>query len=68
MFVVFLLWELPSIRRRSKTKPGSSFIDCGAGKTLAQRYRVEGITQGLGYHKEIVNIYLDHLAQALKGL
>jgi len=31
-------------------------------------YRVEGITQGLGYDKEIVNIYLDHLAQALKGL
>ena len=31
-------------------------------------YRVEGISQGLGYQKEIVNIYLDHLAQALKGL
>jgi sirohydrochlorin cobaltochelatase len=31
-------------------------------------YRVEGINQGLGYRKEIVNIYLDHLAQALKGL
>ena len=31
-------------------------------------YRVEGITQGLGYQKEIVKIYLDHLAQALKGL
>jgi len=31
-------------------------------------YRVEGITQGLGYQKEIVNIYLDHLAQALLGL
>ena len=31
-------------------------------------YRVEGINQGLGYQKEIVNIYLDHLAQALKGL
>jgi len=31
-------------------------------------YRVKGIIQGLGYDKEIVNIYLDHLAQALKGL
>jgi sirohydrochlorin cobaltochelatase len=31
-------------------------------------YRVEGITKGLGYQKEIVNIYLEHLAQAMKGL
>jgi sirohydrochlorin cobaltochelatase len=30
-------------------------------------YRVEGITKGLGYQKEIVQIYLDHLAQALKS-
>ena len=31
-------------------------------------YRVEGITKGLGYQQGIVNIYLDHLAQALKSL
>jgi sirohydrochlorin cobaltochelatase len=31
-------------------------------------YRVDGINQGLGYQKGIVNIYLDHLAQAMKGL
>jgi len=31
-------------------------------------YRIEGITKGLGYQEGIVNIYLDHLAQALKGL
>jgi sirohydrochlorin cobaltochelatase len=30
-------------------------------------YHIEGITQGLGYQEGIVNIYLDHLAQALKG-
>jgi sirohydrochlorin cobaltochelatase len=30
-------------------------------------YRIEGITQGLGYQKGIVNIYLEHLAQALKS-
>jgi sirohydrochlorin cobaltochelatase len=31
-------------------------------------YRLEGITQGLGYQAGIVNIFLDHLAQALKDL
>ncbi len=31
-------------------------------------YRVEGISRGLGYRKEIVNIYLDHLEAALKEL
>ncbi|MHB8069613.1 MAG: sirohydrochlorin cobaltochelatase [Desulfobaccales bacterium] len=31
-------------------------------------YRLEGITKGLGYQDGIVNIYLDHLAQAMKGL
>jgi len=30
-------------------------------------YRLEGITKGLGYQDGIVNIYLDHLAQAMKG-
>jgi sirohydrochlorin cobaltochelatase len=30
-------------------------------------YRIEGITQGLGYQDGIIDIYLDHLAQALKG-
>src|SRR4030042_771467 len=31
-------------------------------------YRIQGITKGLGYQEEIVNIYLAHLAQALQGL
>jgi sirohydrochlorin cobaltochelatase len=31
-------------------------------------YHVEGITKGLGYQEGIINIYLDHLAQAMKGL
>jgi sirohydrochlorin cobaltochelatase len=31
-------------------------------------YRIEGITQGLGYQDGVVNIYLDHLALALKSL
>jgi sirohydrochlorin cobaltochelatase len=31
-------------------------------------YRIEGITKGLGYQDGIVNIFLDHLAQALKDL
>jgi sirohydrochlorin cobaltochelatase len=30
-------------------------------------YHIEGITKGLGYQDGIVNIYLDHLARALKG-
>jgi sirohydrochlorin cobaltochelatase len=30
-------------------------------------YRIEGITKGLGYQEGIINIYLDHLAQAMKG-
>jgi len=35
---------------------------------LKQRaYRIEGITKGLGYQDGIVNIYLDHLDQALKS-
>jgi len=31
-------------------------------------YRIQEITQGLGYQEGIVNIYLDHLAQALQSL
>ncbi|MEJ2673549.1 MAG: sirohydrochlorin cobaltochelatase, partial [Deltaproteobacteria bacterium] len=31
-------------------------------------YHVQGIDQGLGYQKGIVNIYLNHLGQALKEL
>ncbi len=31
-------------------------------------FQVEGIRRGLGDQKEIVNIYLDHLARALQGL
>jgi sirohydrochlorin cobaltochelatase len=30
-------------------------------------YRLEGVTKGLGYQEGIVNIFLDHLAQALKS-
>jgi sirohydrochlorin cobaltochelatase len=36
---------------------------------LKQRaYRLEGTTRGLGYLEGVVNIYLDHLDQALKSL
>jgi sirohydrochlorin cobaltochelatase len=31
-------------------------------------YRIEGIRKGLGYHDEIIGVYLDHLDQALKSL
>jgi cobalamin biosynthesis Co2+ chelatase CbiK len=31
-------------------------------------YRLEGVTRGLGYQAGIVQIYLDHLARALKDL
>ncbi len=31
-------------------------------------YRIEGITKGLGYQDGILDIYLDHLAQAMKSL
>jgi sirohydrochlorin cobaltochelatase len=31
-------------------------------------YHIEGITKGLGYQDGIINIYLDHLAQALKAM
>jgi sirohydrochlorin cobaltochelatase len=31
-------------------------------------YRIEGITKGLGYQDGIIDIYLDHLDQALKSL
>jgi sirohydrochlorin cobaltochelatase len=31
-------------------------------------YQIKGVRQGLGEQQEIVNIYLDHLAQALKEL
>jgi sirohydrochlorin cobaltochelatase len=33
-----------------------------------KNYRLEGITKGLGYQDGIVEIYLDHLAQAMKSL
>jgi sirohydrochlorin cobaltochelatase len=33
-----------------------------------KNYRLEGITKGLGYLDGIVDIYLDHLAQAMKCL
>jgi sirohydrochlorin cobaltochelatase len=35
---------------------------------MQKAYRIEGITKGLGYQDGIANIYLDHLAQAMKGL
>jgi len=31
-------------------------------------YRIEGVKKGLGYQDGIIDIYIDHLAQALKGL
>ena len=31
-------------------------------------YKINGVRQGLGEQKEIVNIYLEHLAQAMKSL
>jgi sirohydrochlorin cobaltochelatase len=31
-------------------------------------YRIEGVTKGLGYLEGVVDIYLDHLDQALKSL
>ncbi|MGO9580819.1 MAG: sirohydrochlorin cobaltochelatase [Desulfobaccales bacterium] len=31
-------------------------------------YQINGVRQGLGDHKEIVNIYLEHLAEAMKSL
>ncbi len=31
-------------------------------------YQINGVRQGLGDHKEIVNIYLEHLDQAMKSL
>ncbi|MFA5110205.1 MAG: sirohydrochlorin cobaltochelatase [Desulfobaccales bacterium] len=31
-------------------------------------YRIVGVKKGLGYQDGIIDIYLDHLAQALKGL
>jgi sirohydrochlorin cobaltochelatase len=31
-------------------------------------YRIQGITRGLGYQDGIIDIYLDHLARALKSL
>lgn len=38
-------------------------------RLLAQRaYRIEATTRGLGFQKDIVEIYLDHLAEALKSL
>jgi sirohydrochlorin cobaltochelatase len=37
-------------------------------KLEQKSYQVQGINQGLGYQAGIVNIYLDHLAQALQEL
>jgi len=38
-------------------------------RLLAQRtYRIDGVRQGLGYQEGIIQIYLDHLAAALKTL
>ncbi len=31
-------------------------------------YRIEGVKKGLGYQDGIIDVYLDHLAQALKSL
>jgi sirohydrochlorin cobaltochelatase len=41
--------------------------DSWKSQLLKQKpYRIEGITRGLGYNDGIINLYLDHLAQALK--
>jgi sirohydrochlorin cobaltochelatase len=41
--------------------------DSWKSELLKQKaYSIQGITKGLGYQEGIVNIYLDHLAQALK--
>ncbi len=43
--------------------------DSWKSQLLKQKpYRIEGITRGLGYVDGIVEIFLDHLAQALKEL
>jgi sirohydrochlorin cobaltochelatase len=43
--------------------------DSWKSELLKQKaYRIQGINQGLGYQPGIVNIFLDHLAQALKSL
>ena len=39
-----------------------------SGLLKQKAYRIEGVKKGLGYLEGIVNIYLDHLAQALKSL
>jgi sirohydrochlorin cobaltochelatase len=39
-----------------------------SGLLKQKPYHIEGITQGLGYRDGIVQIYLEHLAQALKSL
>lgn len=31
-------------------------------------YRIEGVRKGLGYQQGVIDIYLDHLAQALQTL
>ncbi|MEJ5330350.1 MAG: sirohydrochlorin cobaltochelatase [Desulfobaccales bacterium] len=41
--------------------------DSWKNQLLKQKaYQIEGVTKGLGYNDGIVNIFLDHLAQALK--
>jgi sirohydrochlorin cobaltochelatase len=43
--------------------------DSWKSRLLKQKpYRIEGITKGLGYVNGVVDIFLDHLAQALKEL
>ncbi|MFZ5447690.1 MAG: sirohydrochlorin cobaltochelatase [Thermodesulfobacteriota bacterium] len=43
--------------------------DSWKSELLKQKaYRIQGSTQGLGYQEAIVNIFLDHLAQARKSL
>jgi sirohydrochlorin cobaltochelatase len=43
--------------------------DSWKSRLLAQRhYRIQGITQGLGYRDEVVAVFLDHLEEALAQL
>jgi sirohydrochlorin cobaltochelatase len=43
--------------------------DSWKSELLKQKaYHIEGITKGLGYQEGVINIYLDHLAQAMKSL
>jgi sirohydrochlorin cobaltochelatase len=66
--VVFIPFLLVAGDHVQNDMLGSGPDSWKSGLLQMGNYQVEGIRKGLGYNKEIVNIYLDHLAQALKGL